>query len=136
MSPNPDYRTGTSPARQRCDGTGRWFGSGRQWRHKFRPALKPQYKVPYKNSRQPTWRRLTVLLLVFGFLALSQPVADAAPADVNTVPDNLRQYVAGTPEWDTSPWMTTPDRKAEGGDWSVHPQRLLKDPPALLQVLR
>ncbi|HEX5117846.1 MAG TPA: hypothetical protein VFW65_21905 [Pseudonocardiaceae bacterium] len=74
--------------------------------------------------------------MVLTFLALSQPLADAAPVDVNTVPDTLRQYVVGTPEWATSPWMTTATCQDRGGDWSVYTRNVLKDTPALLQFFQ
>lgn len=97
-------------------------------------ATPPEHSNRFR--RGPLWRHLAVLLLGIGFLALSQSVADAAPVDVNTVPDNLRQYVTGTPEWDGSPWMTAPGCRGQDGDWSDYTQNVLKDTPALLQFFQ
>lgn len=91
---------------------------------------------PNPDHQRTWWRRLAVLLLVPGILVLSAPAADAAPVDVNTVPDNLRQYIAGTPEWNASPWMASPSCRDSGGDWSIYTQNVIKDTPPLLQFFQ
>ncbi|KAA2245939.1 hypothetical protein F0L68_40980 [Solihabitans fulvus] len=82
------------------------------------------------------WRRLALLGLVVAFLGLSQPAAYADPHDAASVPANLRQYVPGTPEWTSSPWMTSPSCRDHGGDWSIYTQDVVKDTPALLQFFQ
>ncbi|HEY1001760.1 MAG TPA: hypothetical protein VGD83_19185, partial [Streptosporangiaceae bacterium] len=45
-------------------------------------------------------------------------------------------YFAGTPEWNTSPWMTSPSCGVSGGDWSIYTQNVIQDTPALLQFFQ
>jgi hypothetical protein len=76
-----------------------------------------------------------VLLMIAVFLGLSQP-AYAAPVTTTTVPDNLQKYVAGTPQWNAAPWMTSPACANAGGDFSVFTQNVLTDTPTLLQFFQ
>lgn len=98
------------------------------------PAGPPGGDVLPARSRTLVSRRrlLTLLLLVFGFFALSQSAASADTKDVSQVPQNLREYIADTPEWNTSPWITAPRCKDHGGDFSLYVQNILKDTPDLL----
>jgi hypothetical protein len=95
-----------------------------------RPPRRPRPSRLTRASRRPLWQRLGVLAMILFFLALSQPAN--ADTQVTQIPDNLRQYVAGTPEFVTSPWMTSPTCEQQGGDWSIYTQHVIQDMPALL----
>lgn len=133
MSPSPDPTPSLAFGPRCAVGFATWISDVARLAQ-FRWTLKPQSQKFDRVRRH--LRRLAVLLMVLGAFALSQPLANASPSDVTTLPDNLRQYVAGTPEWAASPWMTAQDCRDQGGDWSIYTQHVLNDTPALLEFFQ
>lgn len=86
------------------------------------------------RSRRHGWRPAPLCLLALLVSVLSAPSATAAPRDVDELPAALQKYVAGSPAWQSSPWMTARSCLDKGGDFSVWVENVIADTPELLRV--
>ncbi|MGH3623218.1 MAG: hypothetical protein ACRDQ5_15710, partial [Sciscionella sp.] len=101
-----------------------------------RPATPP--RGARGGARRAVWAA-TLLVLVFSLLALAALPAAADPpvgTDPATVPANLQQYMPDSPQWTTSPWMTSPACRDHGGDWSSYVEHVIADTSALLRYFQ
>lgn len=81
--------------------------------------------------------RSTVLMVLIAFLGcvLVAPTAVATPhaPSGDQVPTSLQKYIVGTQAWRESPWMTSPDCRHRGGNFSLWVTNVIADMPIILQ---
>lgn len=92
--------------------------------------------IPAPARRQTVRAGLAAMLvsLLASLWLTGSPAAVAAPSDLANLPASLQMYVPGSPEWASSPWMTSPACRDKGGDFSLWTAHVVEDIPQFVSV--